>query len=89
MMKVYPLRSAVVVASVPFKPTVVHLTSVTFVKSFHWPPEESVHLMSVVDLMNAVHLPSVVPLRRVLFPVASVVLLTKVVPFSCCLPDKC
>lgn len=39
------------------------------------------HLTSVVDLTNAVHLPSVVALRRVLFPVASVVLLTKVVPF--------
>lgn len=39
------------------------------------------HLTSVVDLTNAVHLPSAVPLRRVLFPVASVVLLTKVVPF--------
>ena len=39
------------------------------------------HLTSVVGLTNAVHLPSVVPLRRVLFPVASVVLLTKVVPF--------
>ena len=39
VMKVYPLRSAVVVASVPFKPTVVHLTSVTFVKSVNWPSE--------------------------------------------------
>jgi len=61
VMKVYPLRSAVVVSSVPFKPTVVHLTSVTFVKSVNWPSEESVYLMTVVPLTRVVLITSVVP----------------------------
>lgn len=60
-MKVYPLRSAFVVASVPFKPTVVHQKRVTFVKSVNWPSEESVHLMTVVPLTRAALMTSVVP----------------------------